>query len=753
MSHASHTWIQRLTRPLPRGGRPTRSTSHALRSKRPVLESLEDRALLAVNVLQSFSDINYNQTGISSQYTPPDTMMAVGPTTVVGAVNTALVLKDKAGNPLTPVEQFSTFFNSIRRSTDGFSDPCLIYDDQAGRYYVGIIEYPSIGMTGYLDFAVSNSNTPTGLNIGTGAGDWTVFSQISSVNENNTQFPDFPRMGWNNDAVFVSFNQFASGTTFSHDLVLAISKSSILAGGSLSTFQTNVGIGSDTRILIPARMHGSAAGTEYFVQKDSEGTVNGTVNVIAETGYLTASPSFVTTTISVNPYSASPDVPGLVTGNIDDRMLSADWVSNKLVAAQNAGVGGLNLARWYEFDTTATPALVPGQQGDISAGAGVSTSYPSIAINPSGDIGMTYIQSSSTQPYSMYVTGRLVSDPAGTMQPGFEVAAGVAPVPSAYRGGDYSATEYDPVNPAQFWSANEYNLDSAGSNFHWGTQIASYTLGTPPPPPPPADVSVTNSGPATGVEGGNLTYTLTVTNNDPTNTASNVVLTDTLGANLKFVSASGSYTQSGGVVTFSLGTMAPGQIVTMTVTAQATEDGSLTDTASVSSGNDPVPGNNSAPATTTVSEPPITPAVTTIGVSGKKVRNITVATFTHANGVEPASAFIASIDWGDGSKSTGTITQSGTTYTVKDTHTYGGKSGSHTVTTTVTEAGFTPNVAVPFGNAGGAAASLSGPSNSTNANPSDQVFVVPVTTEQQALDLLNNGAAASKKKKAAPGLV
>src|SRR6516165_5125676 len=171
-------------------------------------------------------------------------MMAVGPTTLVGAVNTALVLTDKTGNTLAGPEEFGSFFSSIHQSGDFFSDPYVVYDDQAARYYVGIIEYPSSATTGYYDFAVSNSSTPTGLNIGTGTGDWTVFAQISSVNEGNAQFPDFPKMGWNNDAVFVSFNEFAGGSVFAHDLVLAISKSSILAGGSLSTFQTDVSTSS-----------------------------------------------------------------------------------------------------------------------------------------------------------------------------------------------------------------------------------------------------------------------------------------------------------------------------------------------------------------------------------------------------------------------------------------------------------------------------------------------------------------------------
>jgi uncharacterized repeat protein (TIGR01451 family) len=668
------------------------------------MQRLEVRTLLSIGVLQNFPNINFNQA--SCGCTPPDTMMAVGPTTVLGAVNTALDLTDKSGNTIASPEAFRTFFSSIYHSGDRLSDPYVIYDDQAGVYYVGIIEYPSAGNVGYFDFAVSNSNTPTGLTVGTGAGNWTVFAQISSVDEGGTEFPDFPKMGWNNDAVFVSFNQFLSGSSFSHDLVLAISKSSILGHGSLSMFQTDVSTGSDINILIPARMHNESSGNlEYFAQATGGGAASTTVNVVAETGYLSSSPSFTTTPITVNSYSNSPGVPGL-TSQIDDRMLSADWVNNLMVASMNVGVGGLNLARWYEFNTSGTPTLVTGQQGNISPGSGISTSYPSVGIDPGGDIGMTFIQSSSTQPYSMYVTARQASDPSGTMQTPVEIVAGVQPVPSALRGGDYSATEYDPVNTSQFWSANEYNFDNSGNNFHWGTQIANYWFG---PGAPLADLAVSETGPSSGNEGDTFTYTMRVTNNNPLypNDAAGVVLKSTLNSFLKFVSATttqGTFTVSGQVVTFSLGTVAYGSgSITATVTAQATEDGRLFDKAAVTYAHDPIPGNNNASVITQTAEPAIKVSGPII-VTQMQVTNITVATFTHASGVEPASAFVATINWGDGTTSHGSIYRSGTTYTVTGSHTYS-SGGSHTVTTTVVEAGVAP-IGLPTGTGPGGGADV-----------------------------------------------
>jgi uncharacterized repeat protein (TIGR01451 family) len=206
-----------------------------------------------------------------------------------------------------------------------------------------------------------------------------------------------------------------------------------------------------------------------------------------------------------------------------------------------------------------------------------------------------------------------------------------------------------------------------------------------------ADLSVAATGPATSTEGSSVTYTVTVTNNGPSD-AANVVLTDNLPGQTKFVSATtsqGTFTQSGGVVTFSLGTVPSGTTVTATVTVLLLEDGSLTDSASVtSSTSDPNTGNNSSSATTSVAEPAINVSGP-ITTSNRSLSNVVVATFTHAGGVEPVSAFAATINWGDGTTSQGTVSLSGTTYRVRGSHTYARK-GSHTITTTVQETGTGP---------------------------------------------------------------
>jgi len=181
--------------------------------------------------------------------------------------------------------------------------------------------------------------------------------------------------------------------------------------------------------------------------------VSTTVNVWKATGYNSGPGTYASTALSVNAYNQSPGIGGLDSLS-DDRILSADWIDNgstqHLVASGNVGVAAVNLARWYVFNapTSGNPSLL--QQGDINLGPGIATSYPSIAINSADTIAMTFLENGAGQATSMYITGRVATDPANIMETPVLVRAGLPPAGTMIRGGDYSATEYDPSGPTTF---------------------------------------------------------------------------------------------------------------------------------------------------------------------------------------------------------------------------------------------------------------------------------------------------------------
>ena len=82
------------------------------------------------------------------------------------------------------------------------------------------------------------------------------------------------------------------------------------------------------------------------------------------------------------------------------------------------------------------------------------------------------------------------------------------------------------------------------------------------------------------------------------------------------------------------------------------------------------------------------PAVVATGVAFNAVARVTlsgqvVATFTDPAGAEAVTDYRATINWGDGTaSSTGSITISGSTFTVSGSHTYG-EMGAYPTTVTI----------------------------------------------------------------------
>jgi uncharacterized repeat protein (TIGR01451 family) len=129
--------------------------------------------------------------------------------------------------------------------------------------------------------------------------------------------------------------------------------------------------------------------------------------------------------------------------------------------------------------------------------------------------------------------------------------------------------------------------------------------------PGPTDLSIAKTdSPDPVVQGNNLTYTISVTNNGTGGTAdaTNVVVTDNLPAkDVDFVSATstaGTCQRMGNVVSCGLGTVTAGATQTVTIVVKAKKSGTLSNTASVAASPPDTNGaNNSATAATTVNKP------------------------------------------------------------------------------------------------------------------------------------------------------
>lgn len=537
----------------------------------PRLESLEDRIALSASVTTSITGLN------NTGWYPPDTGIAAGPSYVLETVNESLAIYSKSSGALVSSESLATLFSGFNSGSIGYFDPQVMYDDQAGRFVIEALVKGS--NTAYVDFAVSNSSDPTQ--------GFTERQQVE-VDQGGTDWLDNAKMGFNADAYVISGNLYAFSGSGGPALLLTINKSSVLDQNS-STLTDYTVLRSGDFSLIPARMHGSTTGSPMWLV---ESTWSGStaISVVRMDSVLSTSPTFTYTSVGVNSYSI-PTItqPGgtISGGAVDCRTLDVEWFNNNLVSALNSAVGPDAAAAWYEFNTGGSrPALT--QQGVIHPGTGISTYMPGLAVDASGDLGLTYMESSATEYASVYVTGRLASDPLNVLEGSVLVQAGNGQL-TGNRAGDYAGVSLDPSSANTFWGANEYGLSGVAGG--WGTAIAQFQVANNSSVAPPTITVAASANPnlVTGIStnlsvqatdssgGGDITYSWSVLSGPagvpaPTFSVNNSTTSNNTTA---LFSAAGAYTfqvaaaNAGGTVTSTV-SVAVNQTLTSITVAPAT---------------------------------------------------------------------------------------------------------------------------------------------------------------------------------------
>jgi uncharacterized repeat protein (TIGR01451 family) len=204
-----------------------------------------------------------------------------------------------------------------------------------------------------------------------------------------------------------------------------------------------------------------------------------------------------------------------------------------------------------------------------------------------------------------------------------------------------------------------------------------------------ADLSIVKTAsPSPATVGSPLTYTLSVTNNGPSD-ATGVVVNDSLLAGLSFVSSSASQGTCSGTSTVScnLGALANGASATVTIVVTPTQVGGVSNTATVTANeSDPAAGNNSATIVTTILPSSGAPQFTSANATTFVVKTPNTFTVT-ATGTPPPTL-----------SHTGTL-PSGVTFTAATGALAGtpaaGTVGKHTITFTAKN-GVLPNATQTF---------------------------------------------------------
>ena len=445
-----------------------------------------------------FEGLGNGQYGFSVTGAPPDTNGAVGATQYVQWVNTSFAIFNKStgaliSGPTAGNSLWSGFGGGCQSNNDG--DPIVLYDKLANRW---VFSQFSVTTTPYRQcIAVSTSSDATG-----------TYNRYSFQYNN---FDDYPKMGIWPDGYYETFNMF-NGNTFVGSDACAYNRTAMLNGTAATQvcFQQNSSVGG----LLPADLDGTSAppaGSPNYMLFYGTNNLNlyqFHVDFTTPTNSTFTGPTVIPVAAFSPLCGGGTCVPQPGTTNrldsLADRLMYRLAYRNlgtheSLLVNHSVTAGSGGGIRWYEIQNpSGTPVLA--QQGTFAP----DSSYRwmgSIAMDQAGDIAVGYSISNGSSVFpSIAFTGRVASDPSGTLQAETSAVQGsgsqTSQTRSLTRWGDYSAMQVDPVDDCTFWFTTEY-MKTTGT-FNWNTRIASFTFPNCSTSPSTLPLNVTVAGSANG---------------------------------------------------------------------------------------------------------------------------------------------------------------------------------------------------------------------------------------------------------------
>ncbi|MCI4347149.1 MAG: hypothetical protein L3J97_00840 [Thermoplasmata archaeon] len=454
--------------PLPLGPKADaqlRATESFLPSTTQASPHLETPAPAAPNLWYSTDGLTSTQSG--GVY-PPDVQIATGPTQEVELVNLEAAFYNLTGATLGS-EAISTLFADAPGSNLG--DVKILYDNQSHRWFASSIHINSAGTAAYNNIAVSSSSDALGT--------WTTYLIADATGD----FGDQPILGLGNKTVSISVNEF-QGNSFAGAHFWVVNKSSMLSGGPISVAAFGI-YGTDSSIhpvyelspnpytyLVETSIV-SATRLTFF---NASGVPPATVTVSQH--------NLVIQSLSPPPSAPQPGTSDQLDTGQDYRVQTAVQMNDQLwlTFGDSCRPSGDSSTRACFRLVEVAPSTFTVLQDFAFGVNGAYLLYPAIALDPKGDLTVVYAESSSTIYPSLEVTGRLATDPAGSlessvlMQAGSGSITGCGGVPCRY--GDYFGAGFSPIGTGA-WVAGEY-IDTTDL---WSTHFAQVRSVSVPPAP------------------------------------------------------------------------------------------------------------------------------------------------------------------------------------------------------------------------------------------------------------------------------
>ena len=478
-----------------------RLSIHRPRATSPVQDSVlqgSPQATLnsALSALSTNSGLNilgigFGFPGWSNQAVVPDANLAVGPTQVVQFVDRSFAVFNKSdGSVAYGPASGNTLWQALGApcSTSPFSDNIAQFDKLANRW---VMMMPVWTNPNQLCVAVSTTADATN-------GGWNLYAFPIT-----TAFVDYPKLAVWRDAYYVTYAQ-GQNNVFVGTAACALDRNSML-NGAAATMQCFRKIPVSYGVLLPGDLDGTtlppAGSPDYFLNFDygnlqsldlwqfhvdwttpSNSTFTGPTNIpvaaFTEACGETAAELNYTTGACI-PQKGTTEMLDSYGDRLMYRLAYRNFGAYQSLVANHTVTIGTSSSqtgiRWYELRNTGSGFGLY-QQGTYAPDSNYRW-MGSIAMDKAGDIAIGYSISSATMSPSIAYTGRVASDPLGTMESEIDVlaSAGVATASRTYtyRWGDYSGMAVDPTDDCTFWYTTQYQ---APATAWWSTRIASFSF-------------------------------------------------------------------------------------------------------------------------------------------------------------------------------------------------------------------------------------------------------------------------------------
>jgi uncharacterized repeat protein (TIGR01451 family) len=437
---------------------------------------------------------------------PPDTMGAVGPDHIVEMINGDFEIFNKSTGTSLEDRSLNSFWTN-RVGLGPFNagrvfDPRIIYDTASERWFATVID-DAIDNDGDGVNDVSNNLYVARSDWTDPTGDWdglVVDADTAGVEE----FHDYETLGLDADGLYSCTQDFGGGgneTCYSlpkADLVLATPSAANLtrfqatpAGlpATAGSWQPAVDFGlSDGRAAVLGTTGTTLQRTDIFGAAGPAATLGTAVAIAGDPGH-TAPPA------ARQPDDTDPGDAAETIENVAPRFVgNVVELGNSLWAVHAVQGSGVNSAlRWYEINETSNSIVQTGLINDPNR----DFHEPSISVNHHGDVVIGYTCSGPTLAASVCVSLGQTSAGVTTFEAPAILTTGAGyyyndrctpsatnPCSERNRWGDYSATVIDPVDSCSFWTFQEYTAVGGTGDVGpgeaesglWGTRVSKLTF-------------------------------------------------------------------------------------------------------------------------------------------------------------------------------------------------------------------------------------------------------------------------------------